>query len=79
MYRMKNARAKRAKVVFIIFDYADLWRSCHRYRRGSFREFKPTSFQGSLFQQLREAENRDPGNEVEFKQGLHHFFNILGN
>ena len=31
--KMKNARAKRAKVLFFIVKYAKLWRSCCRRRR----------------------------------------------
>ena len=32
--KMKNARAKRAKLLFFIVKYANLWRSCCRRRRG---------------------------------------------
>ena len=32
--KMKNARAKRAKLLFFIFKYANLWRSWCRCRRG---------------------------------------------
>ena len=31
---MKNARAKRAKLLFVIVNYANLWRSCCPRRRG---------------------------------------------
>ena len=31
---MKNARAKRAKILFFIVKYADLWGFCCRRRRG---------------------------------------------
>ena len=37
---MKNARAKRAKILFFIVKYANLWGFCCRRRRGCFREFK---------------------------------------
>ena len=33
--KVKNARAKRAKLLFCIVKYANLWRSCCRRRRGS--------------------------------------------
>ena len=32
--KMKNARAKRAKILFFIVKYANLWGSCRRRRRG---------------------------------------------
>ena len=32
--KMKNARAKRAKLLFFFVKYANLWRSCCRRRRG---------------------------------------------
>ena len=32
--KMKNARAKRAKILFFIVNYANLWGSCCRRRRG---------------------------------------------
>ena len=32
--KMKNARAKRAKILFIIVKYANLWGLCCRRRRG---------------------------------------------
>ena len=32
--KIKNARAKRAKLLFFIVKYANLWRSCCRRRRG---------------------------------------------
>ena len=32
--KMKNARAKRAKILFFIVKYANLWGSCCRHRRG---------------------------------------------
>ena len=32
--KMKNARAKRAKILFSIVKYANLWGSCCRRRRG---------------------------------------------
>ena len=32
--KMKNARAKRAKLLFFIVKYANLWGSCCRRRRG---------------------------------------------
>ena len=32
--KMKNARAKRAKMLFFIFKYANLWGFCCRRRRG---------------------------------------------
>ena len=32
--KMKNARAKRAKILFFIVKYANLWRFCCRRRRG---------------------------------------------
>ena len=32
--KMKNARAKRAKILFFIVKYANLWGSCCRRRRG---------------------------------------------
>ena len=31
---MKNARAKRAKILFFIVEYANLWGFCCRRRRG---------------------------------------------
>ena len=31
---MKNARAKRAKILFFIVKYANLWGFCYRRRRG---------------------------------------------
>ena len=31
---MKNARAKRAKILFLIVKYANLWGFCCRRRRG---------------------------------------------
>ena len=31
---MKNARAKRAKILFFIVNYANLWGFCCRRRRG---------------------------------------------
>ena len=33
--KVKNVRAKRAKLLFYIVKYANLWRSCCRRRRGS--------------------------------------------
>ena len=39
--KMKNARAKRAKILFFIVKYANLWSFCRRRRRGCFkRELK---------------------------------------
>ena len=32
--KMKNARAKRAKILFLIVKYANLWGFCCRRRRG---------------------------------------------
>ena len=32
--KMKNARAKRAKILFFIVEYANLWGFCCRRRRG---------------------------------------------
>ena len=32
--KMKNARAKRAKILFFIVKYANLWAFCCRRRRG---------------------------------------------
>ena len=32
---MKNARAKRAEILFFIVKYANLWNFCCRRRRGS--------------------------------------------
>ena len=32
--KMKNARAKRAKILFLIVKYANLWGFCCRLRRG---------------------------------------------
>ena len=32
--KMKNARAKRAKILFFIVKYANLWGFCCRHRRG---------------------------------------------
>ena len=32
--KMKTARAKRAKLLFFVVKYANLWRSCFRCRRG---------------------------------------------
>ena len=34
MSKMKNARAKRAKILFFIVKYANLWGFCCRRRRG---------------------------------------------
>ena len=34
---MKNARAKRAKLLFFIVNYANLWGFCCRRRRGCLR------------------------------------------
>ena len=31
---MRNARAKRAKILFFIVKYANLWGFCYRRRRG---------------------------------------------
>ena len=33
MWIMKNARAKRAKLLFFVVKYANLWRSRYRRRR----------------------------------------------
>ena len=35
--KMKNARAKRAKILFFIVKYANLWGFCHRSRRACLR------------------------------------------
>ena len=37
MSKVKNARAKRAKILFFIVKYANLWGFCCRRRRGSTR------------------------------------------
>ena len=34
---MKRARAKRAKILFVIVNYANLWGFCCRRRRGAFK------------------------------------------
>ena len=34
VFKMKNARAKRAKILFFIVKYANLWCFCCRRRRG---------------------------------------------
>ena len=44
--KMKNARAKRAKILFFIVKYANLWGFCYRRRRGCYEDelFVFTSF-----------------------------------
>ena len=46
---VKNARAKRAKILFFIVKYANLWGFCCRRRRGFFRTFAPKSSYGEIF------------------------------
>ena len=38
--KMKNARAKRAKILFFIVKYANLWGFCRRRRRGCLSSLK---------------------------------------
>ena len=38
--KMKNARAKRAKILFFIVKYANLWGFCCRRRRGCLSSLK---------------------------------------
>ena len=33
MYKKKNARAKRARILFFIVNYANMWGFCYRCRR----------------------------------------------
>ena len=40
--KMKNARAKRAKLLFFIVKYANLWGFCFRRRRGCLSSLLPT-------------------------------------
>ena len=44
--KMKNARAKRAKILFFIVNYANLWGFCCRRRRGCLSSL--ISLSGSL-------------------------------
>ena len=46
---VKNARAKRAKILFFIVKYANLWGFCCRRRRGCLRTFAPKSSYGEIF------------------------------
>ena len=41
---MKNARAKRAKILFFIVKYANLWGFCCRHRRGCLKSLSPLFF-----------------------------------
>ena len=52
--KMKNARAKRAKILFFIVKYANLWDFCCRRRRGCLSSLKMTPIQRRLilFMQL---------------------------
>ena len=50
--KMKNARAKRAKILFFIVKYADLWRFCCRRRRGCLSSLKARLHGRFLSQQL---------------------------
>ena len=52
---MKNARAKRAKILFFIVNYANLWGFCCRRRRGCLSSL-------FLFPQLIHGENN--ANEI---------------
>ena len=47
--KMKNARAKRAKLLFFIVKYTNLWGFCCRRRRDCLRTFAPKSSYGEIF------------------------------
>ena len=47
--KMKNARAKRAKILFFIVKCANLWGLCSWRRRGCLRTFAPKSSYGEIF------------------------------
>ena len=54
--KMKNARAKRAKMLFFIVKYANLWGFCCRRRRGCLSSLLLESFR---FEDEDEDENED--------------------
>ena len=48
--KMKNARAKRAKLLFFIVNYANLWGFCCRLRRGCLSSlFIENAFRAKIF------------------------------
>ena len=47
--KMKNARAKRAKILFFVVKYANLWGFCWSRHRGCLRTFAPKSSYGEIF------------------------------
>ena len=54
--KMKNARAKRAKILFFIVKYANLWGFCHHRRRGclsSLVSHRETQSEGFVLQAMR--------------------------
>ena len=54
--KRKNERAKRAKILFFIVKYANLWRSCFRRRRGCLSSlFRRESCRNKAFTSLRVA------------------------
>ena len=56
--KRKNARAKRAKLLFFIVKYANLWRSCCRRRRGCLRPVYTGDFCRSNSMQFLSQQNR---------------------
>jgi len=52
---MKNARAKRAKILFLIVKYANLWGFCCRRRRGCLTPYFQTQICNNQFASKEEV------------------------